>query len=312
MMAEYLQAAHVQEVVDILLELDNTSSRHYSIAIRRALSPPRCARPTPPPQRSPLSEPSPPPPLLSHGDGPRSAACTTCWTGTAREARGSAPSSCTSRAARFPSSRRRSVPSSAPSWRRTRTATSCRSSRRSTCAARARPDRPSPDNTPPRVSRDPHIVRCPQARLYRLPHCTELRKLNVSSLRADDSNCLIQVPGTVIRTGSARACSWPSEGEIGRDQPRLARAVGNSRCCSCRASTSAPSASSGAARGRQLERWRVDGAASQLALWTGTRCGRSSRSGTRCRCPPSAPPRGGRASLAAAPSPQRRRPARGP
>ena len=39
MMAEYLQAAHVQEVVDILLELDNTSSRHYSIAIRRALSP---------------------------------------------------------------------------------------------------------------------------------------------------------------------------------------------------------------------------------------------------------------------------------
>ena len=57
MMAEYLQAAHVQEVVDILLELDNTSSRHYSIAIRRALSPPRCARPTPPPQRSPLSEP---------------------------------------------------------------------------------------------------------------------------------------------------------------------------------------------------------------------------------------------------------------
>jgi len=41
MMAEYLQAAHVQEVVDILLELDNTSSRHYSIAIRRALSPPR-------------------------------------------------------------------------------------------------------------------------------------------------------------------------------------------------------------------------------------------------------------------------------
>ena len=57
MMAEYLQAAHVQEVVDILLELDNTSSHHYSIAIRRALSPPRCARPTPPPQRSPLSEP---------------------------------------------------------------------------------------------------------------------------------------------------------------------------------------------------------------------------------------------------------------
>jgi len=127
MMAEYLQAAHVQEVVDILLELDNTSSRHYSIAIS-------------------LHD-------VLDWDGARGA-----WLGAVQ---------------------------------------------RSVMAAHE----------------DGHFMSVKpsvHARLYRLPHCTELRKLNVSSLRADDSNCLIQVPGTVIRTGQLKMLQLSREYECAK------------------------------------------------------------------------------------------------
>ena len=42
------------------------------------------------------------------------------------------------------------------------------------------------------------------ARLHRMPRSSELRKHTISSIRAADINKLIEVPGTVIRTGTVK------------------------------------------------------------------------------------------------------------
>jgi DNA helicase MCM9 len=54
------------------------------------------------------------------------------------------------------------------------------------------------------------------ARLCRLPQCGALRKETVSSLRADDVNRLVQVPGTVIRTGQLKMLQVEKEYECAK------------------------------------------------------------------------------------------------
>lgn len=71
-------------------------------------------------------------------------------------------------------------------------------------------------------------------RLAHLPPTLDLRRANVSSIRARDTGSFIQVSGTVIRTGKVRH-AMPA---IVRSALTWSRAR-SARCCSTRSSTSA-------------------------------------------------------------------------